>query len=310
MTELRVRNHLAGSSNGNHAAVKKDNPVRDRSNSREVMGNHQNGKIEFVAELRNRAVKKFPPRQINSGNGFIQEQKVGKWSQRQGQQNTLKLPAGQPPQLAVKEMPGLDVFQGRTGGISHAATGTEWHRKSRDGSSKEVADTKWREAVKVQALGNISDGWGVFTSGPEDRMKMDYPSVGNLTKQCPEQSGFPRPIRPDNGREFPTMQMQGDVLNNGMAVKCDADFVNVRAALTALMRRNSFMVIGGQQNYSAKAERRTSRFFRMAVTYASRALAGSRGPVTTGSSSLTGTPVSRSIILALLFGYCGSANNA
>ena len=61
------------------------------------------------------------------------------------------------------------------------------------------------------------------------------------------------------------VEMKGDVLDNRMPVKGDADLVDVRAALAALVRGDAFVVIGSHSVYSDSALRSTSRFFRMAT---------------------------------------------
>jgi hypothetical protein len=69
--------------------------------------------------------------------------------------------------------------------------------------------------------------------------KVDLAAVWNFSEQAFDQRGFARAVFPDDGGEFPAMQVEVDILQHRRPVVLHADTAHRRAALAASVRRHA-----------------------------------------------------------------------
>jgi hypothetical protein len=97
-----------------------------RHHQMQVMGDHQHGAVQFAAQLVDQIIKRDLTIDVHALGWLIQHQQLRAAQQRTGQQNALRLTAGQLLQRRVDKVARLHALQRRENiGFSRARTQTQ-----------------------------------------------------------------------------------------------------------------------------------------------------------------------------------------
>ena len=183
------------------------------------MRGHEDGEVVFFADLVEHLHQQLHTLDVDAGERLVQNQNIRHRFEREGEQYALKLAAGERADALVDEPFAVDARETFGHFFAHRARRAQESRALEDAAGEQVHDADRVGGVKRGTLWDVADAelFLAAIGGVERDLALVFP----LAEDGTDERGFARAVRSNEGDHLPTVHVQIDVVQRGLAAKFD-----------------------------------------------------------------------------------------
>ena len=124
----------------------------------QVVGDHQDRDAAVIVQMMQQSVEREAAANVHAGERFVEQEQVGVVQQRVGDEDALKLAAGEPPETAIDQMLRPDLGQLHSGLRADGfRAGIEPRARFREAQREKFRDRERQRGIERELLRHVPD---------------------------------------------------------------------------------------------------------------------------------------------------------